>query len=177
MKIKTDRLTVCKLNEADWREVKNIFIDFNHSIYAVYDRPLPTEYNEVKALVKQFADSELFFAVYLRDQMIGYVGFHKIGNQYDLGYCFHSAYQGNGYAFESVKALMDYFIKEHHATEFTAGTALDNKPSCSLLKKLGFCCRSTETVCFDGEFSFEGGNFIFRNGEGQCDRTVRFTRI
>ena len=102
----------------------------------------------------------MFFAVYLSDQMIGYVGFHKAGDAYDLGYCFHSSYQGNGYAFESVKALIDYFRKEYHVTKFTAGTALENTPSCSLLKKLGFRCHSTDTVCFDGSFSFQGGNFI-----------------
>lgn len=159
MRIKTDRLTICDLSMTDWMEMKNIFIDFNHSPYAVYDRPLPEKDEEIKALTKQFVDSKLFFAVYLSEQMIGYVGFHKVGNEYDLGYCFHSSYQGNGYAYESVKALIDYFTKEYHVTKFTAGTALENKPSCNLLRKLGFLCLSTETVCFDGDFSFQGGNF------------------
>lgn len=159
MRIQTSRLTICDLSTTDWMGMKRIFLDFNSSPYAVYDRPLPVKDEEVKALTKQFADSKLFFAVYLSEQMIGYVGFHEAGDAYDLGYCFHSSYQGNGYACESVKALIDYFRKEYHITKFTAGTALENKPSCNLLRKLGFLCHSTETVCFDGNFSFTGGNF------------------
>ena len=160
MKIETDRLTICHLHKEDWKALKNIFDDFNRSQYADYDRPLPTEDEAVKALTKQFVDSKLFFAVSLSDQIIGYIGFHKIQDTYDLGYCFHSSCHGKGYACESVKDLIDYFIKTYHAAKFTAGTALENTPSCSLLKKLGFRCHSTDTVCFDGSFSFQGGNFI-----------------
>lgn len=163
MEIKTSRLTICDLSVTDWMEMKNIFIDFNCSPYAIYDRPLPVKDEDAKALTKQFAGSKLFFAVYLSGKMIGYVGFHKVGDEYDLGYCFHSSYQGNGYAYESVKALLDYFTKEYHAAKFTAGTALENEPSCNLLRKLGFLCVSTETVCFDGNFSFQGGNFELKS--------------
>ena len=92
--------------------------------------------------------------------MIGYVCFHKDENKYDLGYCFHSAYHSKGYAYESTKAIIEYLFKECGASSFTAGTAIDNIPSCGLLKKLGFTCVSTEEVSFDNEFSFQGGNFV-----------------
>ena len=112
MEMKTSRLYIRTLQETDWVEMKNIFIDFNNSKYAIYDMPLPVEDNEVKALTKQFADSNLFFAIYLDTaKMIGYVCFHKEQNKYDLGYCFHSAYYSNGYAYESIKALIEYFLK------------------------------------------------------------------
>ena len=159
MQLKTDRLYIRNLCENDWPEMKKIWLDFNHSEYAVYDMPLPTEDAEVRALTKRFADSNLFFAVFLSDKMIGYMGFHKVEDKFDLGYCFHSAYHHNGYAYESAKALIEYFIKEYNATGFTAGTSMDNQPSCELLKKLGFLCTSIETISFDGEFSFQGGNF------------------
>lgn len=162
MEIKTNRLYIRSLYETDWVEMKNIFIDFNNSQYAVYDMPLPIEDNEAKVLTKQFADSNLFFAIYILNttQMIGYVCFHKDENKYDLGYCFHSAHHSNGYAYESTKAIIEYFHKEYGASSFTAGTAIDNIPSCSLLKKLGFTCVSTEEISFDSEFSFQGGNFV-----------------
>ena len=92
--------------------------------------------------------------------MIGYVCFHKEQNKYDLGYCFHSAYHSNGYSYESTTAIIEYLFQEYGASSFTAGTALDNIPSCNLLKKLGFTCVSTEEVSFDNEFSFQGGNFV-----------------
>ena len=162
MRLETSRLFIRHLNESDWQEMKNIFIDFNNSKYAVYDRPLPTEDGETKALTKRFADSNLFFAVLLRESsnMIGYVCFHKDGDKYDLGYCFHSAYHSNGYAYESANTLVKHFADEYGATQFTAGTAIDNIPSCKLLEKLGFVCVSTETVSFDNAFSFQGGNFL-----------------
>lgn len=122
---------------------------------------LPTEDETIKASVKRFAESELFFAVFLKesDDMIGYICFHKNQRIYDLGYCFHSAYHSNGYAYESTKAVLEYCISKHGITHFTAGTAIDNTPSCRLLKKLGFVCTSTQTVSFDNTFSFQGGNF------------------
>lgn len=162
MRLETSRLYIRRLNAADWQEMKNIFTDFNNSQYAVYDMPLPTEDKEAKALTRKFAESNLFFAVFLKESsnMLGYVCFHKDGHKYDLGYCFHSAYHSKGYAYESTKALIEYFVAECGATGFTAGTAIDNRPSCRLLEKLGFICVSTETVSFDDSFSFQGGNFV-----------------
>lgn len=164
MRLETSRLYIRSLCETDWQEMKNIFIDFNNSKYAVYDRPLPTEDEETKALIKKFVESNLFFAVFLKGSgdMIGYVCFHRAGNIYDLGYCFHSVYHANGYAYESTKALIKYCVDECGAAGFTAGTALDNTPSCKLLEKLGFVCASTETVSFDTVFSFRGGSFVLR---------------
>lgn len=161
MELKTNRLYIRNLREADWADMKNLFIDFNRSEYAIYDMPLPIEDGESKALTKRFADSGLFFAVYLleKNEMIGYVCFHESEGKFDLGYCFHSAYHLNGYAYESISALIAYFNKQYNVSRFTAGTAIDNIPSCRLLEKLGFKRTATETVSFDGCFSFQGGNF------------------
>lgn len=161
MEIRTNRLYIRNLHESDWIEMKNIFIDFNKSKYVIYDRPLPSDEEGAKALTKRFADNPLFFVVYTSDknEMIGYVCFHKDKDKYDVGYCFHSSYQSKGYAYESTKALMEYISKTYGATEFTAGTAMDNIPSRKLLERLGFICVSTEKVSFDDKFSFQGGNF------------------
>ena len=164
MELKTSRLYICDLCEKDWPKMKSLFIDFNNSKYAAYDRPLPTEDMEVEALTRQFVESNLFFAIYLQDnsQMIGYVCFHRDAEVYDLGYCFHSAFHLNGYAYESTRALIDYFVQEYNVTTFVAGTAIDNIPSCKLLEKLGFECVSTEYLSFKDDFSFKSGNFILR---------------
>ena len=164
MILETDRLYIRNLDNMDWQEMKNIFIDFNNSKYAAYDMPLPTKDEEVKVLTKKFAESNSFFGVFLKEQkdMLGYVCFHKDENEnkYDLGYCFHSTYHSNGYAYESIKALIEYYIAECGAIGFTAGTAIENIPSCRLLERLGFICASEEVVSFDNIFSFQGGNFI-----------------
>lgn len=82
--------------------------------------------------------NRLYIRTYILDtaQMIGYVCFYKEQNKYDLGYCFHSAYHLDGYAYESTKAIIEYLFKEYGASNFTAGTAIDNIPSCNLLKTL-----------------------------------------
>ena len=163
MNLKTERLHIRDLKESDWTKMKRLFIDFNNSKYAVYDRALPTEDFEIEALTKKFIENGLFFAVNLldqKDEMIGYVCFHKNEEAYDLGYCFHSAFHSKGYAYESIKALIDYFVQQHNAVSFTAGTAIANTPSCKLLERLGFECVSKEKISFDGKFSFEGGSFV-----------------
>ena len=161
MEIKTNRLHIRDLYETDWVEMKAIFADFNQSKYSAFDRPLPKDDDASKSLTKRFADSGLFFAVHLLEnsRMIGYVCFHRNGETLDLGYCFHSAYHSNGYAYESAAAIIEYFANKYHAASFTAATALENIPSCRLLERLGFVCVSTETMSFDGKFSFQSGNF------------------
>lgn len=169
MEIRTNRLYIRNLRVTDWSEMQKIFLDFNNSKYAIYDAKLPVKDKEVKELTNKFVDTNLFFAVYLLDStnMLGYVCFHKNAEKYDLGYCFHSAYHGKGYAFESATMLMKYLKEQFDAKIFTAGTAIDNIPSCKLLKRLGFECQTTETLSFhkdsSGEdISFQGGNFVYK---------------
>ena len=145
--------------------MQRIAADFQTSPYAVYDMPLPTGEEEIRELTTVFADTQLFFAVLLGGVMIGYVCFHEENGRYDLGYCFHSGYHGNGYAYESCSALMEYLAKERDVKAFTAGTARKNTPSCRLLERLGFVLEGTETLSFhkdaDGnDIAFEGGIFV-----------------
>lgn len=162
MQLYTDRLFVRQLTPEDWRCVKEIALDFCQSEYAVYDMPLPTEDGEIRELTERFAASGLFFAVLAKDaeDMIGYICFHEDHGSYDLGYCFHSAFQGRGYAFESCAALMEELARSRRVRTFTAGTALNNIPSCNLLRKLGFTLQGTETLSFREGIRFQGGSFI-----------------
>lgn len=138
MQCKTERCLIRELVPDDWKSMQKIAVDFRKSKYAVYDMPLPVEDAEIIARTKQFAQTQMFYAVLLHDVMIGYICFHEDHGMYDLGYCFHSDYQGKGYAFESCCAMMNYIFHERSINIFTAGTALENKPSCKLLEKLGF---------------------------------------
>ncbi|MBQ7365374.1 MAG: GNAT family N-acetyltransferase [Clostridia bacterium] len=164
MNLQTHRLWIRILHAEDWRSLSRIAEDFSNSPYAVYDMPLPVEESEIKPLCERFASSGLWFAVLLSGKMIGYICFHEDNGSYDLGYCFHSAYQGNGYAYESCRAMLAHLANRRNATVFTAGTALNNLPSCKLLYKLGFVLTATEILSFHkdetgGAISFEGGIF------------------
>ncbi|MBQ8624464.1 MAG: GNAT family N-acetyltransferase [Oscillospiraceae bacterium] len=165
MILKTERLTIRRIVADDWKMIKEIWVDFNTSALSQYDVPHDTDDEDVRARVMRWETTNgsfehIFLAVCLDDTVIGYIDAHKTEAGYEIGYCFHSAYHGKGYAYESTKALVEYFVSECGATRFTAGTAVDNIPSCRLLEKLGFTCVSTETVSFNNAFSFQGGNYV-----------------
>lgn len=167
--IYTNRLLIRELISEDWRDMQRIAADFQKSEYAVYDMPLPVQDEEIKALTNQFAESCLFFAVMLDKIMIGYICFHEDNGIYDLGYCFHSDYQGKGYASEACCAIMEYIEKTKAVKAFSSGTALKNIPSCRLLEKLGFVLNKTEKISFHkdengNDIVFEGGSFIKNAG-------------
>ncbi len=105
----------------------------------------------------------MFFAICLHDAVIGYSAFNKRSDAYEIGYCFHSSFHGKGYAKESHLALFEY-LQKIGITKFTAGTALENKPSVSLLHALGFRQTKTEKVSFykddqGNDIVFDGGIF------------------
>lgn len=167
MLLKTDRLTIRHIAADDWKSIKEIWVDFNTSAFSQYDKPHNTDDEDVRARTAKRAANisreHLFFAVCLGDTMIGYVSLHIAENGYEIGYCFHSAYHGKGYAKESLAALFDY-LGALGITKFTAGTALQNTPSVSLLKSLGFQLLGTEEVSFyqdaqGNDIVFEGGIF------------------
>ena len=105
----------------------------------------------------------MFFAICLGDTVIGYSAFNIRENGHEIGYCFHSAHHGKGYAKEAFAALLSH-LQEQGFTRFSAGTALNNTPSVKLLSSLGFQLAGTEKVSFYKDVSgqdivFDGGVF------------------
>ena len=162
MEIITSRLLIRALRPDDWREIKAIWHDLAGSPYAQYDVPHSNDDTEIQKLVKQFSESNDFFLVILsaENTVIGTVDLHNTGNGYDIGYCFLSEYQGNGYARESCAALIDLYA-ESGCKRFTAGTAIKNTPSVKLLTALGFHLADTEQVSF---YKDKAGNDIYFEG-------------
>lgn len=166
--LNTERLRIRPVMERDWPQIKAIWEDFQTSPFAQYDRPFDTDDAFVQDRVAKWAKANegtehMFFAVCLHDAVIGYAAFNIREMGYEIGYCFHSAFHGKGYAKESIAALMDY-LQEMGVTRLTAGTAMGNVPSVRLLKSLGFRQTETEDVSFyqdaDGKaIVFEGGIF------------------
>lgn len=166
--IKTERLIIRHIEADDWRRIKEIWVDFHTSVFSQYDKPHATDDENVRERVAKWAGANggtehMFFAVCLGGTVIGYSAFNKRENGYEIGYCFHSAYHGKGYARESHMALIDY-MRELGIKRLTAGTAIHNTPSVSLLKSLGFVLIEREKVSFyknsDGnDIVFDGGVF------------------
>lgn len=166
MLIKSERLCMRRVTEDDWQSIGGIWKDFGGSAYAQYDRPHDTDDADVHrriALWAQHSESmaHMFFAVCLRDVVIGYIAFNVRENGYEIGYCFHSAYHGKGYAKESLAALIDY-MRGIGVERLSAGTALNNTPSVRLLDSLGFRLAGKEKVSFYKDS--EGNDIVFDGG-------------
>ena len=172
MELNTDRLYIRDVSVEDYLDLNRIVIDFESSEYGIYDWPFPKEEQAFQDLVKRFEESQLLFVVFLKgtSKMIGYICFHNNDGQFDLGYCFHSDYQGHGYAYEGCLSVMKYMKQYGGAMGFTAGTALANTSSCKLLNKLGFECVNTEELSFHkdelgNDIIFMGGYYVHKGIE------------
>lgn len=164
--LNTKRLAVRRIAADDWKSIQKIWADFNQSPMHIYDTPHDTEDAAVQRRIQKWAafhesTEHMLFAVCLESAVIGYVAFNIRENGHEIGYCFHSAYHGNGYAKESMLALFDY-VRSLGIKKLIAGTAVKNTPSVALLKSLGFRLTETEKVSFYKDDS--GNDIVFDGG-------------
>ena len=165
MLLKTERLIIRHIEPNDWKSIKEIWTDFNNSPFSQYDMPHNTDNEDVKKRISKWANASsgfehIFFAVCLDNVVIGFFSFNIRKDSHEIGYCFHSKYQGKGYAKESLEALIKY-LTEIGIKKFSAGTAINNIPSVSLLKSLDFILTGTEKISF---YKDEQGNDIVLDG-------------
>lgn len=168
--LSTDRLTIRPIEAADWAAVREIWLSVAATPAAQYDKPHNTDPADVRDRIARWADysargtDHMFFAACLNNRVIGYVAFNVRDRGHEIGYCFHTACHGRGYAVEALSALLNYLHSlGFHC--FSAGTALDNTPSVRLLTSLGFRLTGTEQVSFyqdaqGHDIFFEGGLFV-----------------
>ena len=171
MLIKTDRLTIRHIEADDWKSIKEIWVDFNSSALSQYDIPHNADDVDVQRRIAKWAGANsgtehMFFAICLGDTVIGYSAFNIREDGHEIGYCLHSAYHGKGYAKESHIALFKY-LRTLGITKFTAGTAINNTPSVSLLNTLGFELIGTENVSFYKDA--QGNDIVFQGGIFKLD--------
>ncbi len=124
--LRTERLTVRKFMPADSGDLAEILTD-----------PEVTKEACIKE-AENFAASDEFFAVVLGGKVIGKIYFSrkKYGTA-EIGYTFGRAFQGKGYACESVHAFMGYAFGKLGVRRIIAEIDTRNKRSASLAKRLG----------------------------------------
>jgi len=166
MLLKTERLSIRHIVAEDWKNIRDIWLDFKLSEYAQYDIPHNTEEEDVRARIARWASfnagtEHMFFAICVQDTLIGYIAFNIVETEYEIGYCFHSEFHGKGYAKESLLALLEY-LHSLGITKFSVGTALNNTPSVALLTSVGFQLIDTEKVSFYKDS--DGNDIVFDGG-------------
>ena len=166
--IKTARLIIRRVRADDWKAIQEVWEDEAKSRYAQYDRPNDLDDQAVCGRITMWSffangDEHIFYAVCLKERVIGYVSLNRTEGGYEIGYCFHSYFHGKGYAKESISGILeDLKSRGMSGIRITAGTALENTPSVRLLLSLGFNQAGTEKVSFYKDD--DGNNIIFDGG-------------
>lgn len=87
---------------------------------------------------ENFAQSDEFFAVVLQNKVIGKIYFsERESGTYELGYTFGAAYQGKGYACESLRRFLRYAFARTDARRVIAQIDTRNTRSARLAERLG----------------------------------------
>jgi len=132
----TQRLILRKFEEEDWKDLYEYLSDetvVKYEPYPVFSREQAVE--EAKRRVKD----ERYYAVCLKDELkvIGNLFIEKKGYDcFELGYVFSKQYQGNGYAIEGAKALLNYLFLQENARRVIAECNPLNERSWNLLENL-----------------------------------------
>lgn len=131
----TERLLVRKFMPADRDDLADILTDPE----VTYFEPYETFTKE--ACVQEainFSESNEFYAVVLKDKVIGKIYFSDKGfGSFEIGYTFNKAYQGKGYAYESIKGMMKYAFASLGARRIFAEIDTRNEKSIKLVERLG----------------------------------------
>lgn len=143
--INTDRLSITTLGLQD----KEVFLAYrgNPAVYQ-FQSWNPPSLQEVEDFIRQnltvipnTPNTWLQLGIYLHNgPLIGDVGLHFLedGAQMEIGYTLAPEHQGQGYAFEAVKAVIAHLFRDLKKHRVTASVDPDNLRSINLLKKLGF---------------------------------------
>ena len=151
MELETLRLRLRSFNLADQTEFNALIRDKMASPMAAYDHAFPVDDAGLSKVLAFFAATEAFIAVEHREtrRLIGFVTLHPAQEAArDIGYCFHTEWQGQGFATEAVSAAVEYARDVLHAQKLVCGTAKCNVASVRLLERLGFTLVSEELTSF-----------------------------
>ncbi|MEA4832477.1 hypothetical protein SDC9_74469 [bioreactor metagenome] len=134
--IETQRLFIRRFTPEDWKDLNDYLSDPKVVFYEPYD--VFTEDECRNEAIKRSKD-DAFWAVCLKDskKLIGNIYLSKQDfNTWELGYVFNLKYQGNGYATESGRAIINYAIQKYNARRIIAMCNPDNERSWKLLERL-----------------------------------------
>lgn len=141
--IETERLRIRNFSAGDWQGLQDVIINYQASESAKYEPPWPTSDSEIQSIATWFASGDDYLCVCLKETgtVIGLLAVERRSDReervHNLGYIFHPAYQGHGYALEGCRAAVSYLFTQLSAAAIHAGTQPDNEASVRLLTKLG----------------------------------------
>ncbi len=161
MTLNTERLIIRSFSENDGEDLYEYFSNPN---VLKFEPHKPFTKDEALAEAKWRENDERFLAVCLKSgKVIGNLYFSKGDFEtWEIGYVFNDKYWGNGYATESLSALLDYAFVSLNARRIIAKCDPKNTPSWKLLERVGMRREATmlQNVFF---FTDENGTPIWKD--------------
>lgn len=146
-KIYTDRLLLRKFNENDAKEIFETWIsDPEVSKYMVWNNQENIEETEkwLQKIISKYEQLDSYnWGIELKEskKIIGSISANKTDEMedcYEIGYAIGRKYWRKGYATESLKAVVEFLIKEVGIKKFLCRYAKENQASGSVIRKVGF---------------------------------------
>lgn len=141
--IETQRLLLRNVKSEDAQEIYDYR---NKEICARYQRGQVQDYEGIVTLIERSKNDDIsvdhafMIAVVLKKnyKMVGEIVVMPNDGTISLGCTFSYQYHRNGYAFESLCALIDLLHERYPQWDFVVFIDPENQPSIGLVKKLGF---------------------------------------
>ena len=133
----TERLVIRRFQAGDWSDLNDYLSDPDVVFYEPYC--IFTIEESKSEAIRRSHDTD-FWAVCLKDggKVIGNLYLSKQDfDTYELGFVFNKKYQGQGYALESAKALVNFTFSKLEARRIIAMCNPENKKSWRLIERLG----------------------------------------
>lgn len=134
--IVTERLIIRRFQPEDWQDLYEYLSDEEVVRYEPYE---VHTMDQAKETAVKRASNESFYGVCLKKtgKLIGNLYLSKADfDTWELGYVFNRSYQGQGFAYESAKALLDYAFEHLGARRIVAMCNPDNHRSWKLMERL-----------------------------------------
>ena len=169
MLIHTKRLMIRSFTADDFGDFAVLIHDKMNSKFAAYDEQFPTDGEGIKNVLLYFAESEEFFAIEQKAEkrLIGFVSLNYVDETTrNLGYCIHSAFQGQGFGKEVVARMKCDAKEKLKVRKLVSGTAEENAASVRLLLGSGFRVADKKQVSFANDQN--GKPIIFTGCSFEC---------
>ena len=138
--IEDDDIKIKKFEKNDLKNFKN---------FSAYDDILLTDYNlcflkesEIKKWEKKIKSKKnYYFAVFLNEIMIGYIGISRISflnSNYELSLSLDEKYCSKGYGFKSLRLFLEYYFENFDKYSIWLNVNAFNQRAIKLYEKIGF---------------------------------------
>lgn len=138
--IEDDDIKIKKFEKNDLKNFKN---------FSAYDDILLTDYNlcflkesEIKKWEKKIKSKKnYYFAVFLNEIMIGYIGISRISflnSNYELSLSLDEKYCSKGYGFKSLRLFLEYYFENFDKYSIWLNVNAFNQRAMKLYEKIGF---------------------------------------